>query len=104
MSTHIPSEAPSIAIEVETNDRGVITNMNAILAGFADDIHVNTVIGPDRPLVREQIANTLKALKATIDETPYDHPSYARWTKSYRVGQQHLEYGYGWNFWFLPRI
>ena len=102
--TQYATKSPSTLVDVEVNERGVVTNMNAILAGFADGIPVNTVVGPDRPLVREQIATTLRALKVTIDETFYDHPRYMRWTASYRAGVQHLEYRYGWSFWFLPKI
>ncbi|MGP5048093.1 hypothetical protein [Glutamicibacter ardleyensis] len=98
------AEASSTFVNVEINERGIVTNMNTILAGFADGIPVNTVFGLDRPVVRDQIANKLRALRATIDDITYDHPRYARWTAAYRAGVQHLEEGYRWSFWFLAKI
>ncbi|MGP5523345.1 hypothetical protein ACTXM3_08600 [Glutamicibacter arilaitensis] len=103
MSQHL-EETREQAIEVKLSNRGNITNMMEILAGFADGITVKIVFGPDGPLVREQIANKLRALKEVIDSAYYGDGRYLRWVKCYRAGVWHLQYGYGWTYWFLPKI
>lgn len=82
---------PAPSITLERNRWGGV-DRRTVLAAFADDIDIEPVFGPDRPLVAASIAAHLRGIMPTKGDVTRHAFGYGneRRMKAYRKGREYL--------------